>query len=138
MNTAKSLTPEGWGTLGDTGYLDKDGFLYLSDRKDFMIISGGVNIYPLEIENKMIMHEEIADIAVFGIKNEEFGQEVKAVVQPFTWPIDEEALENRIKEWTKNQLSSIKTPRSIDFIKQLPRLENGKLYKRYLQQQYEQ
>lgn len=135
--TAKSLTPEGWGTLGDTGYLDKDGFLYLSDRKDFMIISGGVNIYPLEIENKMIMHEEVADIAVFGINNAEFGQEVKAVIQPLVWPVDEEALERRIKEWTLGQLSSIKTPRSIDFIKELPRLENGKLYKRYLQQQYE-
>jgi acyl-coenzyme A synthetase/AMP-(fatty) acid ligase len=80
---------------------------------------------------------EIADVAVFGINNEEFGQEVKAVVQPLKWPVDEEALANRIKEWTKEQLSSIKTPRSIDFIKELPRLETGKLYKRYLQQQYE-
>ena len=123
--------------MGDTGYLDKDGFLYLSDRKDLMIISGGVNIYPLEIENKMIMHEEVADVTVFGIHNTEFGQEVKAVIQPLVWPVDEEALERRIKEWTLGQLSSIKTPRSIDFIKELPRLENGKLYKRYLQQQYE-
>ena len=85
----------------------------------------------------MIMHEEVADVAVFGIHNTEFGQEVKAVIQPFVWLVDEEALERRIKEWTLGQLSSIKTPRSIDFIKELPRLENGKLYKRYLQQQYE-
>lgn len=134
--TAKSFNEKGWGTVGDAGYLDEDGFLYLSDRKDFMIISGGVNIYPQEIENQMIMHPVVGDVAVFGIPNEEFGEEVKAVVQPRTWPVDEKALEEELLAWTKAQLSAIKTPKSIDFIETLPRLDNGKLYKRYLQQQY--
>lgn len=134
--TAKSFNDKGWGTVGDAGYLDEDGYLYLSDRKDFMIISGGVNVYPQEIENQLIMHPAVADVAVFGIPNEEFGEEVKAVVQPRVWPVDEAAVEQELIAWTRGKLSVIKTPKSVDFMETLPRLDNGKLYKRYLQQQY--
>ena len=134
--TAACITPEGWGTVGDAGYLDEDGYLYLSDRKDFMIISGGVNIYPQEIENQMILHSAVADVAVFGIPNAEYGEEVKAVVQPSRWPVEEKLLEEELRGWLRTQLSNIKVPRSIDFIEKLPRLDNGKLYKRYLKDQY--
>ena len=134
--TAACLTPEGWGTVGDAGYLDEDGYLYLSDRKDFMIISGGVNIYPQEIESQLIQHPEVADVAVFGIPNEEFGEEVKAVVQPVKWPIKEKDMALTLQEWLRSFMSNVKIPRSIDFEETLPRLDNGKLYKRYLQQQY--
>ena len=134
--TAACISPEGWGTVGDAGYLDDDGYLYLSDRKDFMIISGGVNIYPQEIENQLIQHADVADVAVFGIPNEEFGEEVKAVVQPIDWPVEGKAMEEELLLWLRDSLSHIKIPRSIDFTHELPRLDNGKLYKRYLQQQY--
>ena len=134
--TAACLTPEGWGTVGDAGYLDEDGYLYLSDRKDFMIISGGVNIYPQEIESQLIQHPEVADVAVFGIPNKEFGEEVKAVVQPVRWPIKEKDMALTLQEWLRSFISNVKIPRSIDFEETLPRLDNGKLYKRYLQQRY--
>ena len=101
-----------------------------------MIISGGVNIYPQEIENQLIQHPEVADVAVFGIPNEEFGEEVKAVVQPTNWPINEEDMALSLREWLRGLLSNVKIPRSIDFEETLPRLDNGKLYKRYLQQRY--
>jgi long-chain acyl-CoA synthetase len=134
--TAACISPEGWGTVGDVGYLNEHGYLYLSDRKDFMIISGGVNIYPQEIENQLIMNDTVADVAVFGIPNEEFGEEVKAVVQPTQWPVDERAMEEGLLVWLREFLSPVKVPRSIDFKEELPRLDNGKLYKRHLQQQY--
>lgn len=134
--TAACISPEGWGTVGDAGYLDEDGYLYLSDRKDFMIISGGVNIYPQEVENLLITHKDVADVAVFGIPNDEYGEEVKAVVQPIAWPADESASEEELIIWLRESLSPIKVPRSIDFVKELPRMDNGKLYKRYIQQQY--
>ena len=126
----------GWATTGDVGYLDRDGFLYLTDRKHFMIISGGVNIYPQEIENLLITHDKVADVAVFGIPNEEFGEEVKAVVQPMNWvdATDEVAIE--IMEWLRERISHIKLPRSLDFHRELPRMDNGKLYKRHLMEEY--
>ena len=134
--TAEAFNERGWATTGDLGYLDKDGFLYLTDRKNFMIISGGVNIYPQEIENLLITHGKVADVAVFGIPNEEFGEEVKAVVQPMNWAdaTDEVAIE--IMEWLRERLSHIKLPRSLDFHEQLPRMDNGKLYKRHLVEEY--
>ena len=97
-----------------------------------MIISSGVNTYPQEIENQLIQHPEVADVAVFGIPNEEFGEEVKAVVQPNNWPIKEEDMALSLKEWLRSYISNVKIPRSIDFEETLPRLDNGKLYKRYL------
>ncbi len=101
-----------------------------------MIISGGVNIYPQEIENLLITHGKVADVAVFGIPNEEFGEEVKAVVQPMNWAdaTDEVAIE--IMEWLRERISHIKLPRSLDFHQQLPRMDNGKLYKRHLVEEY--
>ncbi|CAN0606452.1 unnamed protein product, partial [Ectocarpus sp. 12 AP-2014] len=127
---------QGWATTGDVGYLDDEGYLYLTDRKHFTIISGGVNIYPQEVENLLITHDKVADVAVFGIPNEEFGEEVKAVVQPQNWvdATDEVAIE--LVEWLRERLSNFKIPRSIDFRQDLPRLDNGKLYKRHLVEEF--
>ena len=127
---------QGWTTVGDVGYLDDEGYLYLTDRQNFMIISGGVNIYPQEIENLLITHEAVADVAVFGIPNEEFGEEVKAVVQPAQWHTAGDNLAADLMAWCKERLSGVKVPRSIDFEQQLPRLDNGKLYKRRLRDAY--
>jgi len=134
--TAGAYNERGWATTGDVGYVDKDGFLYLTDRKNFMIISGGVNIYPQEIENLLITHPRIADVAVFGIPHEEFGEQVKAVVEPVNWAdaTDEVAIE--IMEWLRERISKIKMPRSLDFHPKLPRMDNGKLYKRRLVEEY--
>ncbi|MGI9295143.1 MAG: acyl-CoA synthetase [Pseudomonadales bacterium] len=134
--TAGAYNEKGWSTLGDVGYVDEEGFLYLTDRKNFMIISGGVNIYPQEIENLLVTHEKLADVAVFGIPHEEFGEEVKAVVQPLDWADATDDFAEELLAWCKERLSSIKVPRSIDFMRQLPRMENGKLYKRHLADQY--
>ena len=134
--TASAFNDKGWGTTGDVGYVDDEGYLYLTDRKHFMIISGGVNIYPQEIENLLITHDKVADVAVFGIPNEEFGEEVKAVVEPMNWAdaTDEVAIE--LMEWLRDRLSHIKLPRSLDFHEKLPRMDNGKLYKRHLVDEY--
>lgn len=134
--TAGAYSKEGWATTGDVGYLDEDGFLYLTDRKNFMIISGGVNVYPQEIENLLITHEKIADVAVFGIPCDEFGEKVQAVVEPMNWAdaTDETAIE--IMEWLRERLSHIKLPKALDFHPKLPRLDNGKLYKRHLMEEY--
>ena len=134
--TADAYNERGWATTNDVGYLDEDGYLYLTDRKNFMIISGGVNIYPQEIENMLVNHEKVADVAVFGIPNEEFGEEVKAVVEPMNWAdaTDETAIE--IMEWLRERISHIKMPRSLDFHPNLPRTDAGKLYKRHLVDEY--
>ncbi len=134
--TAGSRHPKGWSTLGDIGYLDEDNFLYLTDRKAYMIISGGVNIYPQEAENVLTMHEAVIDVAVFGVPNEDFGEEVKAVVQPREMPIDDEAagqLAGELITYCRSRLADVKCPRSIDFREELPRHPTGKLYKRLLQ-----
>ncbi len=134
--TAQAFNDKGWATTGDVGYLDEDRYLYLTDRKHFMIISGGVNIYPQEIENILITHDKVADVAVFGVPNEEFGEEVKAVVEPLNWvdATDEVAIE--IMEWLRERLSHIKVPRTVHFSRKLPRLDNGKLYKRELAEEF--
>ncbi|TDG12104.1 acyl-CoA synthetase [Seongchinamella unica] len=134
--TASAYNARGWATTGDVGYLDEDGFLYLTDRKHFMIISGGVNIYPQEIENLLITHDKVADVAVFGLPCEEFGEEVQAVVQPMNWAdaTDETAIE--IMEWLRERLSHVKLPKALHFHPSLPRADNGKLYKRNLMDEY--
>jgi long-chain acyl-CoA synthetase len=134
--TAEAYNDRGWATTGDIGYVDKDGYLYLTDRKNFMIISGGGDIYPQEVENLLISHDKVADVAVFGIPNEEFGEEVKAVIEPVNWAdaTDETAIE--IMEWLRERISHIKMPRSLDFRPKLPRMDNGKLYKRHLVDEY--
>ncbi|MGB6085545.1 AMP-binding protein [Parvibaculum sp.] len=125
-----------WSTLGDIGKVDEDGYLYLTDRKAFMIISGGVNIYPQEAENVLVMHPAVADVAVIGVPNEDFGEEVKAVVQPVNWADAGPALEAELLEFCRSQLSAIKCPRSIDFEEELPRHPTGKLYKRLIRDRY--
>jgi fatty-acyl-CoA synthase len=134
--TRASMNPAGWVTIGDIGYLDPEGYLYLTDRKNFMIISGGVNVYPQEVENVLILHPRVADVAVFGVPNEEFGQEVKAVVQPRDAADTGAEFARELIAWCKDRLSGIKCPKSIDFAASLPRLENGKLYKREIAQRY--
>ena len=125
-----------WSALGDVGYLDEDGFLYLTDRATFMIISGGVNIYPQEIEDAMIMHDKIADVAVVGVPHEEMGEEVKAVVQPIAGIAADDALAEELLEYAREHIAHYKCPRSIDFMEELPRLPTGKLYKRIIKDAY--
>ena len=134
--TQQALDKRGRGTLGDVGYVDKDGYLFLTDRKANMIISGGVNIYPQEAENVMLGHPAVLDAAVFGIPDEEFGESVKGVVElaPGYSPSDE--LAEKIIEYCRTRIAAIKCPRSIDFETKLPRLANGKLYKRELKARY--
>lgn len=134
--TAEKRNGKGWITVGDMGYIDVEGFLYLADRKDFMIISGGVNIYPQEVENMLILHPDVADAAVFGIPDSEFGQAVKAVVQPRIADFDPCNLEVELIEWCRTKISPIKAPRSIDFSTALPRQDNGKLYKKAIVDSY--
>jgi len=134
--TAASKSAEGWSTLGDVGYLDEEGFLYLTDRKHFMIISGGVNIYPQEIENLLVTHPKVMDVAVIGVPNEEFGEEVKAVVQPADMKAAGPALAEELIAWCRANLSHVKCPKTVDFEAELPRHPTGKLYKRLLRDRY--
>jgi fatty-acyl-CoA synthase len=125
-----------WTALGDVGYLDDDGYLFLTDRASFMIISGGVNIYPQEIENELIMHPKVEDVAVIGVPHPEFGEEVKAVVQPRAGVEADDALADELIAFAREHLAAYKCPRSIDFEPELPRLPTGKLYKRLLKDRY--
>lgn len=125
-----------WSTLGDVGCVDDEGYLYLTDRKSFMIISGGVNIYPQEIEDVLVMHPQVLDAAVIGVPNEEFGEEVKAVVQPVDGDPHGEELERELLAYCCANLAHYKVPRSVDFVDELPRLPTGKLYKRLLRDKY--
>jgi long-chain acyl-CoA synthetase len=134
--TAASRNAEGWSTLGDVGYVDDDGYLFLTDRKAFMIISGGVNIYPQESENVLVNHPKVADVAVFGVPNVDFGEEVKAVVQPMDMADATPELEAELLAFCRAAISHVKAPRSIDFMAELPRHPTGKLYKRLLRDQY--
>jgi len=135
--TKEARSPDGtMSTVGDVGYVDEDGYLYLTDRRTFMIISGGVNIYPQECENLLITHPKVADAAVFGVPNEDLGEEVKAVVQPMPGIPAGPALAEELIAFCRQYLAHIKCPRSIDFEEQLPRLPTGKLYKRLLRDRY--
>jgi acyl-CoA synthetase (AMP-forming)/AMP-acid ligase II len=126
----------GWTTLGDVGYVDEEGWLFLTDRKAFMIISGGVNIYPQETENVLVVHPRVADVAVLGVPNEEMGEEVKAVVQPVSWDDAGPGLEAELLAYCREHLAHYKCPRTIDFERELPRLPTGKLYKGKLREKY--
>jgi len=123
-------------TVNDVGYIDGDGFLYLTDRKTFMIISGGVNLYPQEIENLLITHPKVADAAVFGVPDPDLGEQVKAVVQPMPDVSADGALTEELLAFCRENLSRQKVPRTIDYLAELPRLPTGKLYKRVLRDQY--
>ncbi|WP_406316323.1 acyl-CoA synthetase [Streptosporangium sp. NBC_01639] len=126
----------GWTTLGDIGYLDEEGFLYLTDRRSYMIISGGVNVYPQEAENVLSIHPKVADVAVFGVPDEEMGEQVKAVVQPVSMDLAGPALAAELIDYCRSQLASYKCPASVDFREELPRHPTGKLYKRLLRDEY--
>jgi long-chain acyl-CoA synthetase len=136
--TAESRHPghDAWTTVGDIGYLDEDGYLFLTDRKAFMIISGGVNIYPQEVENVLALHPEIFDVAVIGVSNAEMGQEVKAVVQLRDGVAPSDDLATAIIGYVRERLAHFKAPRSVDFVDELPRSATGKLVKRTLQARY--
>ena len=129
-------THNNWTALGDIGYLDEQGYLYLTDRKSFMIVSGGVNIYPQEIENAYILHPKVLDIAVFGVPNEDFGEEVKAVVQLVDGFAGGREIEEELIEFGREKIANFMIPKSIDFIEEMPRLPTGKLYKRLLRDRY--
>ncbi len=126
----------GWTTLGDIGYLDADGFLHLTDRRSYMIISGGVNIYPQEAENLLSVHPKVADVAVLGVPDEEMGEQVKAVVQPVSMAEAGPELEAELIEYCRARLAHYKCPKSVDFRAELPRHPTGKLYKRLLKDEY--
>lgn len=134
--TREAYNNKGWSTLGDMGYLDEEGYLYLTDRKSHMIISGGVNIYPQEAENVLSGHPAILDIAVIGVPNEEFGEEVKAVVQLIDTADASDKLGADIISYCVERLAKFKCPRSVDFVDELPRLPTGKLLKRQLRNRY--
>ncbi len=125
-----------WSTLGDVGMVDEDGYLFLTDRKAFMIIAGGVNIYPQEIEDCLIMHPKVADVAVFGVPNEDLGEEVKAVVQTEEGVEPSDELARELLAYAEEHIARYKVPRSVDFRDELPRLPTGKLYKRILKDEY--
>jgi long-chain acyl-CoA synthetase len=134
--TAEAMHPEGWMTLGDIGHLDSDGFLFLTDRKSHMIISGGVNIYPQEIENLLVTHNKVMDAAVIGAPCPDLGEKVVAVVQPRNMADAGPELEADLREFLGASLSRIKMPKLFDFRPELPREANGKLYKRDLRDEY--
>jgi long-chain acyl-CoA synthetase len=126
----------GMFTVGDIGYLDPDGYLYLCDRKGDMIISGGVNIYPAEIESELSCHPAVDDVAVFGIPHDEWGEEIKAVVQPAGWITPGPELTASLLDFLGGRIARFKLPRTIDYVAELPRDPNGKLYKRQLRDPY--
>jgi long-chain acyl-CoA synthetase len=138
VKTASARNPlhPDWSTMGDVGRLDGDGYLYLADRKDFMIISGGVNIYPQEVENLLITHPVVADAAVFGVPNSVFGEEVKAIIELKNWESASDRLATELIDWCRERLADVKCPRSVEFELELPRADTGKLYKNELKARY--
>jgi len=136
VKTASVSNERGWRSLGDMGYVDEDGYMYLTDRSTFMIVSGGVNIYPQEAENLLVMHPKLVDAAVFGVPNDEFGEEVKAVVQPVDGVVPGPELETELLEYCRAHLAGYKCPRTVEFDPELPRDPNGKLYKRRIRERY--
>jgi acyl-CoA synthetase (AMP-forming)/AMP-acid ligase II len=134
--TRAAYSSEGWSTLGDIGFVDEEGYLYLTDRKAHTIISGGVNVYPQETEDLLLGHPEVLDAAVFGVPNEDLGEEVKAVVQLRDPSRASKALEAELIAFCRARISAIKCPRSVDFERELPRTPTGKLLKRVLRERY--
>ena len=125
-----------WSTIGDMGYVDEEEYLYLTDRKAYMIISGGVNIYPAEVESLLVTHPKVLDVAVLGVPNDEYGEEVKAVVQPAPGVTGSPELAQELISFAREHIAHYKCPRSVDFQSELPRLATGKLYKRLLRDRY--
>lgn len=138
IKTAEAMHAAGWMTLGDIGHLDAEGYLYLTDRKSHMIISGGVNIYPQEIENLLVTHPKVMDAAVIGAPEPDLGEQVVAVIQPVEMADAGPELEEELRAWLAPQLSRVKMPRMFEFRAELPREANGKLYKRELRDEFAQ
>jgi acyl-coenzyme A synthetase/AMP-(fatty) acid ligase len=136
QKTREAYNDRGWSTLGDIGYLDADGYLYLTDRKSDVIITGGVNVYPIEAEHVLTSHPKVLDAAVFGIPDEDLGEAVHAIVQPVSKADIGPELERLLLDYCRSKIAHYKCPRSIDFRDELPRHETGKLYKRILRAQY--
>jgi fatty-acyl-CoA synthase len=136
QKTAAVYDERGWSTLGDVGYLDEEGFLYLTDRVSHMIISGGVNIYPQEVESELIMHPAVADVAVIGVPNAEMGEEVKAVVLLAEGATPDADTAADLMSYCRDRIAHYKCPVSVDFVDELPRLPTGKLLKRELRSRY--
>jgi acyl-CoA synthetase (AMP-forming)/AMP-acid ligase II len=134
--TVASRHPRGWATLGDIGYVDDEGWLFLTDRRDFTIISGGVNIYPREVEDVLIGHPAVLDVAVIGVPDEDFGEQVKAVVQPVDLDRADSSLTDELRAWCRDRLAHFKCPKTFDYRAELPRHPTGKLYKRALRDEY--
>lgn len=134
--TAENRSPQGWYTMGDVGYLDDDGYLYLTDRRTFMIVSGGVNVYPQEAENVLIAHDAVVDVAVIGVPDDDLGEVAKAIVQLVDPNAASDTLADDLLAFCGRRLARYKCPRSVDFTDALPRLDTGKLYKRLLRDQY--
>ncbi len=136
--TKGSYDPKGrgWRTYGDIGHVDEDGYLFLTDRRSFMIVAGGVNIYPQEAENVLTMHPRIADVVVFGVPDPDMGEQVKAVVQPADWNAAGPELEAELIEYCKSKLATLKCPKTIDFQRELARDDNGKISKKALRDSY--
>src|SRR5262249_28888573 len=134
QKTREARSPD--GTVGDVGYVDGDGYLYLTDRATFMIISGGVNIYPQECENLLITHPKVADAAVFGVPHQDLGEAVKAVGQLMPEVPPGPKIAEELIAFCGQHLARQKVPRSVDFEPELPRLPTGKLYKRLLRDRY--
>jgi acyl-CoA synthetase (AMP-forming)/AMP-acid ligase II len=135
--TGTAFNDRGWSTLGDLGHLDKDGYLYLSDRRADLILSGGVNIYPQEIENALVLHPAVFDAAVIGVRDEEMGQQVLAIVEAEPGVDASPALAAELIEHCQAHLAKFKCPREIRFAASLPRLPSGKLLRRRIRDEYD-
>jgi len=134
--TRDAYNEKGWSTLGDMGYLDEEGYLYLCDRKNDMIIVNGVNVYPVEAEHTLVTHPKVADAAVFGLPDDESGERIHAVVQLAGGAAGDDALARELIDYCRERIAHIKCPKTLDFRSQLPRHETGKLYKRLLKAEY--
>ena len=134
--TAAAFNDAGWSTLGDVGHLDENGFLYLSDRRVDLILSGGVNVYPQEIENVLSQHPAVADVAVIGVPDADLGEQVRAVVELIPGTSGDEALLAELAEHCRTHLAGFKCPKRIDVVEALPRLPNGKMLRRRVRELY--
>jgi acyl-CoA synthetase (AMP-forming)/AMP-acid ligase II len=128
--------PADWQTLGDVGYVDAEGYLFLTDRWTHKIVTGGANVFPREVEDLLLAHPQVLDVAVIGVPDDDMGEAVRAVVEPVSWDDASPELADELIRWTRDRLAHYKCPRAVDFERSLPRGENGKLYKRVLRDRY--
>lgn len=134
--TRASISAQGWKTFGDIGYVDAEGYLYLTDRRDFMLISGGVNIYPQEIEHGLLEHPAVADVAAFGVPDDDLGERLVAIVQLEPSYTPSAALADDLKAYCRTRMGAIKVPKEVRFLADFPRLDTGKLHKKRLREDF--